>query len=272
MSRLARQDAGTTWHQADLLDPTATRRLLEAVQPTHVLHLAWGTMDGHHWDSRENFDWVVAGVRLIEAVGAVGSQRLVLAGTCAEYAHSATPCVEEVTPLRPPSVYGACKAAVSTLLPAYASTLGVASWAWARLFHPYGEGDRAERFIPTLIRTLSDRQQIACTPGHQRRDFMHIEDAAEALARLVDSDVHGPINIASGLPVAVRTFVTAIARQLGGLELVNFGARPASALDLLDLTADVTRQRAELGFEPMIPMADGVGRMLAWYRAGGRFR
>ncbi len=113
---------------------------------------------------------------------------------------------------------------------------------------------------------------MACTSGSQRRDFLYVEDTAEALARLVDSDVQGPINVASGEPVAVRTVVEEVGRQMERLELLDFGARPASAFDAVDLAADVTRQREALGFQPTISIADGVRRTLAWYRSGGRFR
>lgn len=270
ISRRSRQD-GVRWHQADLLDPGATYSLLETVRPTHLLHLAWAASGGHHSDDPGNLDWVTASVRLVEAFGAVNGQRLVFAGTCAEYLPSPTPCREDTTPLRPPSLYGACKAALATLVPAYASKLGIASCSWARLFHPYGPGDRAARFIPTLVETLHRREPMACTNGHQRRDFMYVDDTVEALARLVDSDLTGPINIASGEPVAVRAFVTEIASQMNRLDLVEFGARPASGLDEADLVADVARQNEELGYRPSLRVKDGVWRTLDWYRSGGRF-
>ncbi|MFN8637599.1 MAG: NAD(P)-dependent oxidoreductase [Chloroflexota bacterium] len=271
VSRRVRRGELGSWRQLDLLDRAATEALVAEIRPTHLVHLAWGTSEGRHWDSRENVTWLAASQHLIEAFGSAGGRRLVAAGTCAEYGPSATACSEEDTPIRPRSMYGACKAALATLIPAYAATLGIESWAWARLFHPYGPGDRAGRFIPTLIDTLHRRERIACTPGRQLRDFLYVDDCADALARLVDSDVQGAINIASGEPIPVRQFVAEIGRQLDALDSIDFGARPASSLELGDLVADVRRQAAELAFCPATPIVDGIERTIAWYRARGRF-
>ena len=56
------------------------------------------------------------------------------------------------------------------------------------------------------------------------------------------------------------------------LDLIDFGVRPASDIEMMDLVADVTRQRTDLAFRPSVPMSDGIARTLAWYRSGGRFR
>ena len=73
------------WHVADLLDVTAATRLVADVRPTDLLHLAWYAVPGLFWTAAENAEWARASAALADAVIAHGGERLVGAGTCAEY-------------------------------------------------------------------------------------------------------------------------------------------------------------------------------------------
>ena len=78
-----------------------------------------------------------ASLELADTFGGAGGRRIVGAGTCAEYLWRDIPCVEDVTPIRPTTVYGGCKAAVWSALEPFARDAGVSA-AWARLFFVYG--------------------------------------------------------------------------------------------------------------------------------------
>src|SRR5437588_3229964 len=73
------------WHEADLLTAGAPRALIDAVRPTHLLHLAWYSEPGTFWTSRENLRWLSTTIELLEAFADAGGQRFVGTGTCAEY-------------------------------------------------------------------------------------------------------------------------------------------------------------------------------------------
>lgn len=74
-----------SWHRADLVEAGEAWALMATVQPTHLLHFAWDTVPGKYWTSRENFRRVQASLPLLQAFARHGGQRLVMAGTCAEY-------------------------------------------------------------------------------------------------------------------------------------------------------------------------------------------
>ena len=84
---------------ADLLRLDEIAAMVSQAQATHLLHLAWFAEHGKYWDSVLNLRWTEATVRLVEAFSAAGGQRVVIAGTCAEYDWSYGYCREEITPL-----------------------------------------------------------------------------------------------------------------------------------------------------------------------------
>lgn len=258
--------AGVFWHEADLFDGQQVETLLAAVRPTHLLHLAWVVTPGAFWASPLNWPWVDASLKLLAAFGAAGGQRVVMVGSCSEYAASTAPCVEGQTPLGPTTVYGASKAALSVLLPEFARQYGVASAAWARVFYVYGPGEQAERLVPSVIRTLLRNEAIPCSHGAQVRDFLSIDETADALAALLDSPVTGNVNIASGRPITLRAFLSAVGAQLGRERLLEFGARPARHDEPATLVADVTRLTREVGWTPRRSLEDGIARTIAWWR------
>src|SRR3972149_2589295 len=72
------------WHQVDLLDSRRLTKLLDQVQPTHLLHFAWVTEHKAYWASLANLDWVRSTLELLLRFTNRGGRRAVIAGTCAE--------------------------------------------------------------------------------------------------------------------------------------------------------------------------------------------
>jgi nucleoside-diphosphate-sugar epimerase len=263
-------NAGVIWHEADLLDGPQVAALVAAVRPTHLLHLAWVVTPGAFWTSPLNRPWIDSSVTLLAAFGAVSGQRAVMVGSCSEYGPSADPCVEGRTPLAPTTVYSACKAALSVMLPAFARQHGVPSAAWARVFYLYGPGEQAGRLVPSVIRTLLRDEAMPCSHGEQVRDVLDVEETADALAALLDSPVTGDVNIASGRPITLKAFLSTIGAQLGRERLLEFGARPAGPGEPATLVADVTRLTREVGWTPRRSLEDGMARTIAWWRREDR--
>jgi nucleoside-diphosphate-sugar epimerase len=236
--------------------------LMVAIQPTHLLHLAWVATPGVYWTSPDNPRWVEASLRLIEAFAAHGGQRVAVTGTCAEYDWSAGgACHETDTPTRPATLYGTCKDELR--LKAEQSKL---SLAWARLFFLYGPREHPARLVPSVANALLAGQPAETTAGDQERDFLHVEDAADALVQLLLSDVAGPVNIGSGEPVAVRSVVETIAGIVGRPDLLRLGAKPMPSNEPLQLYADVARLRHEVGWRPRIGLRQGLADTVAWWR------
>jgi nucleoside-diphosphate-sugar epimerase len=253
------------WHRMNLLKPGCADRLVRQVRPSHLLHLAWVTTPGEYWSTTENLNWIQASIELVHTFAETGGRRAVCAGTCAEYDWRFGYCTEDLTPLRPATLYGASKAGLRQIVESFALARGF-SLAWARIFFPYGPHEAVERLLPSVINRLLRREQVPCTTGDQIRDFMYVRDVANALVALLDSDVAGAINIASGEPVAIRKIVTLAAEACDGLELVRFGALPVRDNDPPLLVADVQRLANEVGWRPKHDIRGGLLQTIQWCR------
>ena len=253
------------WHMVDLMDQLAVASLMKSVQPTHLFHLAWITEPRRYSTAPENVDWLASSLQLLRSFHQHGGRRVVMTGSCAEYDWNYGWCREDLTPLKPATLYGQCKAALLATLEGYAKQVGL-SWGWGRLFFMYGPHSHPSRIPGVVIESLSRNEPARCSHGNQIRDFLHIADVASALVALIDSEVQGPLNIASGEPVTIRQIVLQIADQFGRRNLVEFGAIPTAATDPPLLVADVRRLTLELGWKPVHSLASGLDATLEWHK------
>jgi nucleoside-diphosphate-sugar epimerase len=258
-------------HQCDLIRED-WQSLVADIQPTHLLHLAWCTEHGAFWWTLGNLDWVAASLRLVRAFAAAGGTRAVLAGTCAEYDWSFDTLDEAATPLRPATLYGTAKLSLFQLMQSAQQRLAL-SFAWGRIFFPYGPRDQAGKLLSAVIDGVSAGQTVACSEGLQIRSFIYVEDVARAFVELLESDVTGAVNIATGEASSVRDMVAHAAALSGDASLVQFGARPMQKGEPPLLRATTRRLFEEVGFQPRFTLKDGVARTVqvrAADRANGR--
>jgi nucleoside-diphosphate-sugar epimerase len=254
-----------TWHFVDLLDCGRANNLIRDLNPTHLLHLAWYAVPGKYWSATENLDWVTASLNLVKAFAHEGGKRVVIAGSCAEYDWSDGLCSEITTQLAPATLYGACKHALRVMVDAYARQSNL-SVAWGRLFFLYGPYEQPQRLVSSVIRSLLLNERAQCSHGEQRRDFLFVQDAASAFTALLDSEVTGPVNIASGKAIAVKDIVQLAAEMLGHSELINYGAIATPANEPPLLVADVKRLQQELRWAPTYDLKSGLMKTVAWWR------
>ncbi len=172
---------------------------------------------------------------------------------------------EDVSPVRPRTLYGTSKHATRLVASAFAAQAGV-QLAWGRVFFLYGPGEQPGRLVPAIARGLLDGERVATSDGGQLRDFMHVRDVGAAFAALLDSGVEGPVNIATGAALPVRALIEAIAAEVGHPELLEWGALRRPDGDPDALVADVARLRDEVGFAPAVPLAAGVRETVEWWR------
>ena len=253
------------WHQADLMDSKQTLELFSRVQPSHLLHFAWYTVPGKYWNSTENFRWVQASLTLLEAFSNNGGKRIVMAGTCAEYDWEHGYLSEKTTPLLPDTVYGKCKHSLQVMLDAFCKQADI-SCAWGRIFFLYGPNEHQDKLIPSVIRSLIQDRSARCTHGNQIRDYLYVEDVAEAFIALLESEVQGPVNIASGSPVSLKEIIYKISEKLNREDLINLGAIPASKNEPHLLVADVRRLSEEVGWSPKYDLNAGLDNTIDWWK------
>lgn len=252
------------WHRCDLLERTAQQHLLSEIRPTHLLHLAWHTVPGAYWTSFENCRWVQATVDLVRQFVEVGGLRAVCAGTGAEYQWSGGYCFEAVTPTVPSSLYGVCKHSAQQMIEHLSVQTGMSS-AWGRVFCLYGPHEHPTRLVSSVVVSLLRGQPARCSHGKQIRDFLYVDDVADAFVTLVGSDVSGPVNIASGIPIALKDLVYRIAERLGQRDLVRLGALPDPANEPGLVVADVGRLTREVGWLPRYDLDSGLEKTIAWW-------
>jgi nucleoside-diphosphate-sugar epimerase len=224
---------------------------------THCVHTAWYTNHADYLTHEVNRKWVAASIRLADSFFDAGGHRFVGIGTCLEYdvANAAGPCVEDVTPLRPETLYACCKL---ELLQALERRGG--NFAWARVFFVYGPGDRVGRLIPGMIERFSLGEQAGPTFGGLRRDYIHVDDLAEQLVRIALADVRGAINTGTGLAPSLSEIFAAGADAFGRPELALGNDETGGQPPLIK--SDMGKFRRQIGDPIARDFAAGIGDLV----------
>ena len=260
-----RSTSDTVWHKADLTQCSDVSALITKVKPDALVALAWHMAPGNA-HAAENSDWIAPTIALIKSFAACGGRRALICGSCAEYDWSApSPFSEIGTPLNPSSAYGAAKLEVFNRFTGLCETTGLSA-VWARPFFLYGPGEAQHRLTADVVISLLEGRPALCSSGVQRRDYLHVSDVASAIAKLLDSDVTGAVNIGSGKAIAVKDLILEIAQQIDATGLVQLGARETPKNDPDTIEADIRRLQDSTGWSPYFDLKNGVADTIAWWR------
>lgn len=255
------QDERIFSHVCNLLDASAVEILCEKVKATHLLHLAWQV----DLNSEDNIRWIQASMNLIKVFHKYGGSRITVAGTCFEYDFSSVPLYEMQSPKGPHTVYGASKHTLHELVRSYARLTNL-SYAWARVFYLYGPRENPRRLVASIANALLNNQRAACTDGRQIRDYLHVQDAANALVNILNSDINGAINVASGVPVSVREVAYTTADLLSASQYLDFGAKKITEQEPLVIVANIDKLRNAFDWKPNYDLATGLSDTIEWWR------
>jgi nucleoside-diphosphate-sugar epimerase len=251
------------WHEINLLAPADVQNVINLLRPAYALHLAWYVGHGTIWTTPENIDWTAATLSIARTLTSSGCKRLVIAGSCAEYAGAGV--FKEDFRCTPETLYGIAKNAARMPIEALCRHYEV-SFAWPRLFHMYGPWENPKRLISSAIRSLLEGREFASSDGQQLRDFLHVEDVGDVLVALLFSEVGGVVNIGSGEPVRLAQLLNEVGRATGRSELIKLGARPRALNDPDVLIPDLSRQAQELGWSPRYRTQEGIRDTVEWWR------
>jgi nucleoside-diphosphate-sugar epimerase len=257
---------GVRWHQANLLEAGSAKALVGEVKPTHLLHLAWFVVPGKLITAPENFAWVRASMELVEEFAAQGGKRLTVCGSGYEYDWNYGYCSEKLTPLVPSNVYGSCKHALNLMVQSFAGQAGLSA-AWGRVFFLYGPNEHPQRLVSSVILSLMRDEPAKTSHGRQIRDYLHVQDVADGLVGLLDSEVTGAVNVSSGQATTLREIVLAIGRILERPELIQLGAIPARANDTPLVVGENWRLLNEVGWKQQFDLEAGLRQTIDWWRA-----
>jgi nucleoside-diphosphate-sugar epimerase len=239
----------------DLREGAAVGACLGEVRPTAIIHLAWYADPVDYLTSNENLGALQATLTMVQAALAVGCRKLVMTGSCVEYAPSPRPLREE-DPADPVTLYASCKQSAWLVCRALARAAD-AELSWARVFHLHGPGEDTRRLIPWVARELRAGRPVDLTDGTQVRDHLHVADVAAGLVTLLLAGASGIYNVCSGEPVSLREVLETVGEIVGRPDLLRFGARPHRAGEIMFLAGNSARLRA-LGWSPRYALRDGL--------------
>ena len=249
--------------EGDLRQADSLTRSIVAINPSVCVHLAWYVGPGY-LHAVDNFEAVAGTAALLGALSQSQCRKVVFVGSCAEYEPCAA-CLEDDSPIGPRTLYAACKRAAWLMVEQIARLRG---WSALnpRLFNVYGPGEPEARLVPSVVRALLAGDRSPLTSGDQMRDFLHVQDVADALWAISSSDIEGPINVASGIPTPAGDVAREIARQLGRPDLLDFGVLPQAIGTPPWLCARPGRLHTALGWTPRFSLASGLEQTIGWWR------
>src|SRR5438105_945348 len=260
--------------EGSITDPQAVARAVAGAK--WVFHLAAIPSVPVSMNEPERTNAVNVGgtVNVLQAALRAKAGRVVLASSCAAYGDAPEQPKHEGLPPRPISPYAAQKVACELYAQTYTRAYGLPCVA-LRFFNVYGprQDPKSEyaAAIPRFVtRLLSGDRPVVFGDELQTRDFVHVSDLVRAhfLAATAPAAAGEIINVASGKSASLLELIalikSAVGSQAGQLEPEH---KPQRAGDLRASSADLTKARAVLGYEPRVSLGDGLADVVESGRA-----
>jgi dTDP-glucose 4,6-dehydratase len=167
-----------------------------------------------------------------------------------------------VNPIGPRGVYDEAKRYAEALTMAYHRQQGVDT-SIVRIFNTYGPRMRPfdGRAVPTFVRqALENKPLTVFGDGSQTRSFCYVDDLVRGLILLAESGEHEPVNIGNPAEMTLLEMAQTVVKATGCSSEIVFEALPVD--DPQVRKPDITRARELLGWEPQIPLEEGLKRLL----------
>ena len=206
---------------------------------------------------------------LLDAIREAPLERFILISSSEVYGTAERAPMDESHPLNPRSPYAATKAGADRLAYAYHVTYGLPI-VIVRPFNNYGPRQHPEKVVPRFItQALCDEPLTIHGDGHASRDWLYVEDDAEAIQAVIEGpleDVAGEvINVATGVDISVTEVADLVLDVLGKPpeQRRHVDERPGQVDRHVGSTAKADRL---LGWRARTSFADGLERTVTWYR------
>ncbi len=249
---LRREDGG-------LRDRDSLRRLCAGAD--HLVHMASVGVQARHRVMGDMLAVNVDGtVNVLEAALEAGVAGTTITGTVLEY-QGGDDALPESAPAEPVDAYGATKSAAGLLARALASRVGH-RLVYLRLASMLGPGDDPDKLVPQVVHALATGKPIDLTPGAQEREWLHVDDGADAIVKSLDLRAAAVLNVGTGVGYSVRSFLERLCTALGAdASLLRFGAKQARAGEPPRLVMDVSTARKLLGWQSVRTLDDIVAEL-----------
>ena len=263
---------GFTLVEGSIADARAVRRAVEGA--TWVFHLAAIPSVPLSMAEPERTNAVNVGgtLEVLQAARAAGVSRAVLACSCAAYGDGPEQPKHEGLIPRPMSPYAAQKVACELYAQTYTRACGLPCVA-LRFFNVYGprqdpKSEYAAAIPRFTTRLLEGERPVVFGDGLQTRDFVHVSDVVRAnlLAARSEKAPGEVINVASGRSSSLLDLIATL-RQVIGPRASHLGIEHQAprAGDLRESSADISRARALLGYEPRVQLAVGLASVVDFF-------
>jgi dTDP-glucose 4,6-dehydratase len=137
-----------------------------------------------------------------------------------------------------------------------------------RIFNTYGPRMRVQdgRAIPAFMsQALRGEDVTVFGDGSQTRSLCYVSDLVEGIVRLMESDVSDPVNIGNPEELTIRQLAERVIAVSGSRS--RLVERPLPVDDPKVRQPDITRARTLLGWEPRVPLEQGLPKTLAYFRS-----
>jgi len=257
---------GASLVQLDIRDATGVRKALAELQPAVVVHLAGRPgVRASLRDPQLYLGINLSGtLNILDACRQNHVTRIVFASSSSVYGvNNKIPFAEDDPVLSPISPYAVTKASSELLCHAY-SRLYELNISCLRFFTAYGPRQRPDMAIHRFARLLRAGQTLPIFVGSSGRDYTYVSDIVSGIIAAIENPRPFRIyNLGAGQLVPIEDVVARLAESFGvQAETERLGEEPG---DVPVTLADISRARAELGFEPRVSFEEGIARFTKWF-------
>ncbi len=179
---------------------------------------------------------------------------------------------DEDKPLYPTSIYAVTKRDHEEMFLSTGLAYGIPAVA-LRFFNTYGPRQALSNPYTGVMaifsgRLLNGQPPIIYEDGQQSRDFVHVSDIVQGLLLAMDRPEadYRVINLGTGVPTTVVDVADMLSQHLTAGQVEPQVLNRFRAGDIRHCYADLSKARELLGFEPRVPLEEGLGNLLAWVR------
>ena len=255
--------------KGDLRDAELLRRLFQTHRPDAVAHLAG--MAAVRYSVQYPLLYadvnVQGSVNVLDAARHIGTPTCVMASTGSVYgADTAVPFVETAAAAMPLAPYPASKRAMELFAFSYAHLWKLPTTI-VRFFNVYGPHGRPDMMPWQLtMKILAGETYPLYGAGKLKRDWTYVDDIVAGIVLSIDTRLANEIlNIGCGCPVENVEFVEILESLLG--KKARMVDTPTPASEPLITYADVSKARRLIGYQPKVPVAEGLKRFVEWMKA-----
>ncbi|MBW3622448.1 MAG: GDP-mannose 4,6-dehydratase [Armatimonadetes bacterium] len=262
---------GVAFHEADITDAEAIRRIFEAEQPEVVIHHAAqidvrrSTRDPQ-FDARVN---VIGSINLLEAAKESGMKKFIYASTGgAIYGEPDYVPADEKHPIQPISQYGISKHTVEHYLFLYGQNFNL-PWTVLRYANiygprqtPHGEAGVVAIFAGLL---LAGKQPMIFGKGNKTRDYCFVGDIVEGNVQALTKGEGEIINLGTGVPTTDQEVFDAVRDAVGASDIEPIYTEERVG-EVRHIHLDASKAKATLGWEAKVNFREGVERSVGFYR------